>query len=93
MMEFTRRFCKFFGGGLYACGSGICTAEMDGDVCVIKELITNTPADCVTIAASVGKYLGAMKTVYYLPAREGESYIAAQPGSIPADCVWNLSFD
>ena len=93
MMEFARRFFKFFGGGLYACGSGICTVEMDGDVCVIKELITNTPADCVTIAASVGKYLGAVKTVYYLPAREGESYIAAQPGSIPADCVWNLSFD
>lgn len=93
VLEFLRRFCKFFGGGLYACGSGICTAEMDGDVCVIKELITNTPEDCVTIAASVGKHLGAKKSVWYLPAREGESYIAAQPGSIPADCVWNLSFD
>ena len=92
-MEFMRRFCKFFGGGLYACGSGICTAELDGDVCLVKEIITRSPEDYETIAASVGKRLGAKKSIYYLPSREGESYIAAQPGSIPADCVWNLSFD
>ncbi len=92
-MEFMRRFCKFFGGGLYACGSGICTAELDGDVCLVKEIITRSPENCETIAASVGHSLGAKKSIYYLPSREGESYIAAQPGSIPADCVWNLSFD
>jgi hypothetical protein len=62
-------------------------------VCIIKELITPAPEECVPIAASVGKLLNAKKTVYYLPSREGASYIAAQPGSIPADCVWNLSFD
>ncbi|MBQ6926821.1 MAG: GNAT family N-acetyltransferase [Oscillospiraceae bacterium] len=92
-LEFARRFCKFFGGGLYACASGICTAELDGDTCLIKELIARDAEDCVTIAASVGHALGAKTVVYYLPAREGEAYIAAQPGSIPADCVWNLSFD
>ena len=72
---------------------GICTAELDGDVCLVKEIITRSPEDYETIAASVGKQLGAKKSIYYLPSREGESYIAAQPGSIPADCVWNLSFD
>lgn len=92
-MEFMRRFCRFFGGGLYACGSGICAAEMDGDLCVVKELITPVPEDCERIAASVGAQLGAKKCEYLLPAREGESYIAAPPGVIPADCVWNLSFD
>jgi len=92
-MEFQRRFCKFFSGGLYACGGGICTAELDGDTCLIKEIIANDPEDCVTIAASVGHMLGAKTSIYYLPARDGESYIAAPPGSIPADCVWNLSFD
>ena len=92
-LEFQRRFCKFFGGGLYACASGICFAEMDGDVCLIKELIAAEPEDCVRIAASVGKLLNAKKSVYYLPAREGASYIAAQPGSIPADCVWSFAFD
>ena len=92
-MEFARRFCKVFGGGLYACGSGICAATLDGEVCVIKELISAVPADCASIAASVGAFLGAKIAVYYLPAREGEPYLAAVPGSVPADCVWNLSFD
>lgn len=92
-VAFLRRFCQFFGGGLFACGSGICTAELHGDVCLVKELITRTPADCAVIAASVGHFLGAKTCRYYLPSREGLSYIAAVPGSIPADCVWNLSFD
>ena len=92
-MEFARRFCACFGGGLYACGSGICAAYLDGDTCVIKELITRESADCDAIAASVGQLLGAKKSVYYLPAREGEAYLAAPPGSVPADCVWNLTLD
>ena len=92
-MEFIRRFCACFGGGLYACGSGICTAYLEGDVCVIKELITRSIEDAPLIAASVGAQLGARVAVYYLPSREGEAYIAAPPGSVPADCVWNLSFD
>ena len=92
-LEFERRFCRCFGGGLYACGSGICAAYLDGETCVIKELITGTPADCDVIAASVGQLLGAKRSVYYLPSREGEAYLAAPPGSIPSDCVWNLTFD
>ena len=92
-MEFARRFCACFGGGLYACGSGICAAYLDGDTCVVKELVTRAEADAPVIAASVGAFLGAKTAVWYLPAREGEAYIAAAPGSIPADCVWNLSFD
>ena len=92
-MEFMRRFCKFYGGGLYAAAGGLCTAELDGDTCLIKELIAATPADCDAIAASVGASLGAKTCTYYLPAPEGESYIAAPPGTVPADCVWNLAFD
>ena len=92
-LEFQRRFCQFFGGGLYACAGGICTAEKDGELCLIKELIAPDPDACAAIAASVGHMLGAKLSVYYLPDREGEAYIAAQPGRIPADCVWNLSFD
>ena len=92
-MEFARRFFACFGGGLYACGSGICAAYLDGETCVVKELITRRPEDAALIAASVGAHLGAKTAVWYLPSREGEAYIAAPPGSIPADCVWNLSFD
>ena len=93
VMEFERRFCQSLGGGLYACGSGICAAYLEDDCCVIKELITNTPSDDALIAASVGAHLGARTAVWYLPSREGEAYVAALPGSIPADCVWNLTFD
>ncbi len=92
-MEFERRFCKSFGGGLYACGSGICAAYLDGELCVVKELISAVPQDCASIAASVGAALGAKLAAYWLPAREGEPYLSAPPGSVPADCVWNLSFD
>ena len=92
-MEFERRFCQSLGGGLYACSSGICAAYLEGETCIIKELITNTPEDAALIAASVGAHLGAKTAVWYLPAREGEAYLAAQPGTIPADCVWNLTFD
>ena len=66
---------------------------MEGEVCVIKELISAVPQDCASIAASVGAQLGAKIAAYYLPAREGEPYLSAPPGSVPADCVWNLSFD
>ncbi len=93
VMEFQRRFCAFYGGGLYACGSGICTAVREGELCVIRELITRDEAERDTIAASVGAFLGAKVSAHYLPAREGEPYIAGLPGSIPADCVWSFSFD
>ena len=92
-MEFARRFCACYGGGLYACGSGICTACLEGETCVIRELVTRQRQDAPLIAASVGAFLGAKTAVWFEPAREGEAYIAALPGSIPADCVWNLSFD
>ncbi len=92
-VEFMDRFSQFFGGGLYAGKSGICTAEMDGEVCVIREMIAETPETCMSMAASVGRLLNAKKSVYFLPSREGNSYVAAQPGSIPADCVWNFTFD
>ena len=92
-MEFMRRFCKFYGGGLYAAAGGLCTAELDGDTCLIKELIADTPECCDAIAASVGASLGAKTCTCYLPAAEGDAYIAAPPGTVPADCVWNLAFD
>ena len=44
-------------------------------------------------AASIGAAMGAKDYILYSPAPEGEPYIAALPGSVPAGCVWNLSFD
>lgn len=92
-LEFMRLLCEDTGGGLYACGSGICTAYPDGDTCVIRELISMDPDECDRIAASVAAELGTKRCEYRLPAAEGTPYIAAEPGFVPADCVWNLSFD
>ena len=41
-------------------------------------------AVCAALDAAQGELL--------LPSAQGESYIAADC-AIPADCVWNLSFD
>ena len=66
---------------------------MDGDICTVTEIMSTIPEDHELIAASVGHALGAKEAVYYLPSSSGEPYMAALPGSIPADCVWNISFD
>lgn len=92
-LEFMRILCERNGGGLYACGSGICAAYLEGKKCVIRELISMDDKECDRIAASVGAELGAEQCEYRLPSVSGTPYIAAEPGFIPADCVWNLSFD
>ena len=92
-LEFQHRFCEELGGGLYACGGGICAAYLEDGAAVIKELIAPDGADNASIAASLGAELGTERTVYYLPAPDGEPYLAAIPGEIPPDCVWNITFD
>ena len=92
-LEFQRRFCEELGGGLYACGGGICAAYIEDGAAVIKELIAPDGTDAASIAASIGAALGTKRAVYYLPAPHGEPYLAAEPGSVPADCVWNITFD
>lgn len=92
-LEFQRRFCEELGGGLYACGGGICAAYLEDGAAVIKELIAPVGTDAAAIAASIGAALGTARAVYYLPEPNGEPYLAAEPGSIPADCVWNITFD
>ena len=92
-LKFQRRFCEELGGGLYACGGGICAAYIEDGAAVIKELIAPTGTDAADIAASVGGTLGTERAVYYLPAPDGEPYLAAVPGSVPLDCVWNITFD
>ena len=93
-LEWEKQFCKVFGGGLFACASGICAAYKDNSICVIKELITAFPGEEERIAASVGAQLGCEKTVYYQPSGEdGQPYLAALPGSIPAGTLWNFTFD
>ena len=92
-LEFQRRFCEELGGGLYACGGGICSSYIEDGAAIIKELIAPAGTPAADIAASIGAALGTKRAVYYLPAPDGESYLAAIPGEIPSDCVWNITFD
>lgn len=92
-LEFQRRFCEGLGGGLYACGGGICSVYLEDGAAVIKELIAPDGTDAADIATSIGAWLGTKLAVYYLPAPDGEPYLAAIPGEIPSDCVWNITFD
>ena len=92
-LEFQYRLCKAYGGGFFAVGSGICAAYLDGETALIRELLLMDESKKGSAAASVGAAIGAKDFILYRPAPEGEPYIAALPGDIPADCVWNLSFD
>ena len=92
-LEFQYRLCKAYGGGFFAVGSGVCAAYLDGETALVRELLLMDEREKSIAAASVGAEMGAKDFVLYRPATEGEPYIAALPGAIPAGCVWNLSFD
>lgn len=91
--DFAERFYKAFGGGLFQCGSALCAAYADGERAYIKELVCPEGTDAREIAASAACALGARGVEYFLPAPDGEAYIAAEPDAVPPDCIWNLSFD
>jgi predicted N-acetyltransferase YhbS len=92
-MEFAELFYSAFGGGLYGCGAGLCAAYSDGKTVLIKELLCPDGVSAQSMAASLAAQLGCGKAVFYLPAADGEAYIAAPEGCLPGDCIWNLSFD
>lgn len=92
-LELTRSLCETYGGGLFGCGELICAAYIEDGVCLIRELISENEEDCADAAASVGAMLGARYCRYRLPSGSGDEYIAAEPGRLPPECVWNLSFD
>lgn len=90
VIDFAEVFYGMYGGGLFACGDGICAAYGDKNCTVLKEVISPYPEET---AAGLARYLSTEKARYYLPAPAGEKYLAAVPGCVPADCIYNLSFD
>lgn len=93
VMAFAGQFFTLFGGGLYACGSGLCAAYADGGKALIRELIVPAGVAAADVAASLCAALDCQEGQLLLPAMEGEPYLAAPAGVLPPDCVWNLSFD
>lgn len=93
VMEFAGQFFALFGGGLYACGGGLCAAYVDGGQALIRELIAPAGVAAADVAAALCAALGCREGQFLLPAAEGAPYLSAPAGVLPPDCVWNLSFD
>lgn len=93
VMAFAGQFFRLFGGGLFACGDGLCAVYADGRQALIRELITTANETATDMAASLCAALDCREGQYFLPASAGESYLASPAGTLPPDCVWNLSFD
>lgn len=91
-LEFQHRLCEAYGGGFFTVSGGLCAAYLEGERALLRELLL-PEGKGESAAASVGAAIGAKDFVLYRPVAEGEPYIAALPGTVPADCVWNLSFD
>lgn len=92
-LEFEEALLREYGGGLYAVSGGIAAGCMEGGRSVIKELLLDADVPGKQAAGcAVGAAMGADVLTLLIPAESGEKYIAAD-ASLPAGCVWNLSFD
>ena len=93
-LRFEQCNCRRFGGDLLAVGDGIAAVYRDEDgLAVIRELLCPAPSRRRELAAAAGAALGAERVELYTPAPEGRAFLAAEPGFVPPDCVWNLCFD
>ncbi|MBR5343476.1 MAG: GNAT family N-acetyltransferase [Oscillospiraceae bacterium] len=81
--------CVSFGGGLYALGNGIAAAYINDGVTEIRELLGASEEE----AAALGAALGTERVRLWLPAAQGDPYLAFAPADLPPDTVWNLAFD
>lgn len=93
-LEFERLLCESYGGGLYAWGGGLAAAYREGKLGLIRELLCPAGREA-ELAAALGAALGTEEVLLCTPCGpdEGEPYLAALPGQLPPDCVWDLSFD
>lgn len=91
-LAFQHCLCLEYGGGFYEVGGGLAAAYREGNTGMIRELLC-PPGREPESAASVGAALGTEQVLLYTPSHEGLPYIAAEAESLPANCVWNLSFD
>lgn len=86
--------CADSGGGFYALeGGAIAAAYREGEQAVIRELLAPEGVDRRAAAAALARQLGAREALLYSADEQGEPYLAAYPGLLPEDTVWDLSFD
>ena len=93
VMKFADKLCKYYGGGLYSSESGICMAQVEGNICIIYEIISSSDKSAESLAADTAAVLGCLGAVYYLPDENGEKYIAFESGKIPEKTFWGIAFE
>ena len=92
--EYERCNCRCFGGDFYAVGDGIAAAYREDGQLTVRELLCPDPAQRRAYAASLAAYLGCDRVRLYSPGTQGDiPYLAAEPGAIVGNCIWNLAFD
>lgn len=86
--------CRCFGGDLFAVGDGIAAAYREGRIARIRELVCPDGAQRRACAAAVAEAMGCTHALLLTPGgAEDLPFLAAEPGAITSDCVWNLAFD
>ena len=89
-----RVVCRAFGGDLYAVGDGICAAYRQGAEACVRELLCPDLTLRRAYAESVGAAMGCESVVLLSPGTPGDApFLAAEPGALTPDCVWDLAFD
>ena len=92
--EYERINCRCFGGDFYAVGEGVAAASYDNGVLTVRELLCPDPSQRRPCAASVAARLGAERVTLFSPGeKDDEPFLAAEPGALGENCVWNLAFD
>ena len=95
-MELERLLCETYGGGLFAWDGGLAAAYREEGRGLVRELLgADNETGRRAAADALGAALGVEELLFFAPCAPGEGtpYIAAPPGALPPDCVWNISFD
>ena len=86
--------CRCFGGDFFAVGDGIAAAYREGNRALIREVLTPDASRRRVCAAAAAAAMGCDRLTLFSPGcPEDEPYLAAEPGVLSSDCVWNLAFD
>ena len=92
-LRYQHSLLRCFGGGFYLIGDAVAAVDRDGDTLRIPELLCARPEERPALAAALAASLGASRALLCTADPAGEPYLTALPDCLPADTVWDLSFD
>ena len=95
VMNFYQILCEDYGGGLFSVGDGLCAGYPVGDTAFVFEVIKGNCMPNDSAVASIAHLWGCKTAKYYLPStdKQGDAFLVSLPDNIPADTVWNITFE